>query len=111
MEIPGPGVDAQGRPVVDPTRNVLDLVAAAIQRQDDLREAEARHVRQVMELRADHEAELRRLERQRVDSIRTVDIGEARSSRHAGSTNLIMALAVAVAAMSLVASIVAIVTR
>lgn len=36
---PGPGVDASGDPVIDPTRNVLDLVAAAIARQDDLRGA------------------------------------------------------------------------
>lgn len=31
------GVDRSGGPVVDPTRNVLDLVTAAIARQDDLR--------------------------------------------------------------------------
>jgi hypothetical protein len=36
---PGLGVDAAGGPVVDPTKNVLDLVAAAITRQDDLRGA------------------------------------------------------------------------
>lgn len=34
---PGLAVDAAGNPVVDPTKNVLDLVAAAIARQDDLR--------------------------------------------------------------------------
>lgn len=33
---PGIGVDAFGGQVIDPTRNVLDLVAAAINRQDDL---------------------------------------------------------------------------
>jgi len=37
---PGPGVDSEGRAVIDPTRNVLDLVAAANRRQDDLRTAE-----------------------------------------------------------------------
>lgn len=36
---PGFAVDASGNPVVDPTKNVLDLVTAAIQRQDDLRAA------------------------------------------------------------------------
>lgn len=36
---PGEGVDARGGPVVDPTKNVLDLVAAAMERQDDLRGA------------------------------------------------------------------------
>jgi hypothetical protein len=33
----GLATDSHGNPVVDPTRNVLDLVAAAIRRQDDLR--------------------------------------------------------------------------
>jgi hypothetical protein len=32
-----PGVDKDGIPVIDPTKNVLDLVAAAMERQDDLR--------------------------------------------------------------------------
>jgi len=35
----GLGVDAEGGPVIDPTRNVLDLVEAANNRQDDLRAA------------------------------------------------------------------------
>lgn len=39
---PGVAVDARGGQVVDPTKNVLDLVEAAIRRQDDLRAAEAR---------------------------------------------------------------------
>jgi len=38
----GIGVDAEGGPVVDPTSNVLGLVSAAVQRQDDLREAESK---------------------------------------------------------------------
>lgn len=42
--IPGEGVDKHGNPVVDPTRNVLDLVKAAIQRQDDLREEQDRRI-------------------------------------------------------------------
>src|SRR5580765_3501320 len=37
----GLATDALGNPVIDPTKNVLDLVAAAIQRQDDLRHAES----------------------------------------------------------------------
>lgn len=37
----GPSTDRHNDPVVDPTRNVLDLVQAAIQRQDDLRAASA----------------------------------------------------------------------
>ena len=37
-------VDAFGGPTVDPTRNVLDLVDAAVRRQDDLRQANATHI-------------------------------------------------------------------
>jgi hypothetical protein len=75
MPEPGPGVDATGRPVVDPTQNVLDLVRAAIQRQDDLREAAERHAREVAELRSKFEEKLRRAETSRIDAIRAVDIG------------------------------------
>lgn len=82
---PGPGVDSEGRPVVDPTRNVLDLVAAAIKRQDDLRETESRHVREIAGLRADYTVEIARLrasfqeelrsaETERINAIRTVDV-------------------------------------
>jgi hypothetical protein len=39
---PGIGVDAAGAPVVDPTKNVEDLVKAGEQRQADLREADQR---------------------------------------------------------------------
>lgn len=35
----GMGVDATGGPVIDPTRNVLDLVQAGMGRQDDMRGA------------------------------------------------------------------------
>ena len=34
---PGIAVDSKGGQVIDPTKNVLDLVEAAIRRQDDLR--------------------------------------------------------------------------
>jgi len=71
----GMGVDASGGPVVDPTQNVLDLVAAAIQRQDDLRDQEARHIRELMEIRGDHTREMRRAEADRIDAIRAVDVG------------------------------------
>jgi len=62
-------------PVIDPTQNVLDLVTAAIKRQDDLREAAAKHVREVIELRADFEEKLRAAETGRIDAIRAVDVG------------------------------------
>jgi hypothetical protein len=100
---PGIGVDASGGPVVDPTKNVLDLVAAAIKRQDDLREAdekrqndlraaEGAHVREVLQLRselgeqerecaketaglrAEHNQQLREAEAARINAIRSVDV-------------------------------------
>lgn len=72
---PGLGVDAQGSPVIDPTKNVLDLVSAAIQRQDDLRESDRRHFRELAGLRADYDEKLRRAETARIDAIRAVDVG------------------------------------
>ena len=55
---PGPGIDAHGHRVIDPTKNVIDHVEAAVkrlddlrladkQRQDDLRDAADRHVREI----------------------------------------------------------------
>ena len=58
----------------DPSRNVLDLVDAAIQRQDDLRAAESRHVREIASLRAEYAQELRETETARIDAIRRVDV-------------------------------------
>lgn len=89
---PGPGVDARGTPVVDPTQNVLDLVEAAIKRQDDLRSADSHHIRELMAVRASYEDKLRDADRreadqragyedrlsaketQRLDAIRAVDV-------------------------------------
>lgn len=93
MTEPGPGVDAAGNPVWDPTRNVFALVEAEARRQDelrkgsekrqdDLRAAESRHLREVIELRGliaqireSHAQELRRAEAARLDAIRSVDVG------------------------------------
>jgi len=72
---PGPGVDASGRPVVDPTANVIANLNAAVQRQDDLREMESRHVRELMTTRADFIDQLRLAESARIDAIRAVDVG------------------------------------
>ena len=72
---PGEGVDAGGNPVIDPTKNVLDLVEAAIRRQDDLRSAEASSLRREMLLRADYDEKLRQAESARIDAIRSVDVG------------------------------------
>ncbi len=67
-------MDASGGPVIDPTQNVLDLVNAAIARQDDLRMAESRHVREIATLRAEYAAELRKAETERLNAIRAVDV-------------------------------------
>lgn len=73
-EQPGLATDASGGPVIDPTANVRELVDAAIKRQDDLREAESRHVREVAALRAEYAGELRATETARIDAIRRVDV-------------------------------------
>lgn len=76
-------MDEQGQyrePFLDPTKNVLDLVQAAIRRQDDLRLAEAefvrselRHIRDISDMRAMHHSELRKAEADRLNAIRDVD--------------------------------------
>ena len=71
---PGPGVDAQGRPVIDPTANVIAILEAAVKRQDDLREKEAVYAERVSLMRAAHAAELRVAESARINAIREVDV-------------------------------------
>jgi hypothetical protein len=78
----GLAVDSTGGPVVDPTQNVLDLVHAAIERQDDLRRADQalyaaniKHMADMAELRAAHAREMRQAETDRIDAIRAVDVG------------------------------------
>lgn len=82
----GPGVDSQGRQVLDPTKNVLDLVDAAIKRQDDLREQEAKHSREIDALRADYENKLRLAETARIDAIRAVDVGAVSRAAEVSAT-------------------------
>jgi hypothetical protein len=78
---PGPGVDFQGRQVIDPTENVIALQKASAQRQDDLRiaseklmEAELHHIRLTETLRAEHAREINQKESNRLDAIRQVDV-------------------------------------
>jgi hypothetical protein len=73
---PGAAVDARGRPVLDPTRNVLDLVDAAIKRQDDLRQMADEHQREMANLRASYDERVRDAESRRIDAIRAVDVGQ-----------------------------------
>lgn len=78
-------VDSSGGPTVDPTRNVLDLVRAAVTRLDDLRELESRrleeklegekvHIREILKLTSDYEDKLAVAEASRINAIRAVDI-------------------------------------
>jgi hypothetical protein len=75
----------------DPSENVLDLVQAAMNRQDDLRELiaghlnekvdlQARHLSEKAELRAVYEDKLRQAETARIDAIRAVDVGAGNRS-------------------------------
>lgn len=129
--LPGPGVDAQGVPVIDPTANVLALVDSAVKRLDDLREQEARRFndllaaekRRVDDLREQdqkHRAEMTRLtdastkERQkfnedlrvaetaRIDAIRSVDVNAvARAAEVSAAQASTLAAAVTASAEAL----------
>lgn len=81
---PGLAVDAGGNPVIDPTKNVLDLVAASERRLDDLAAAAEKlsnvkhdHARELISLNAQHASELREAETKRLDAIRAVDTAAA----------------------------------
>lgn len=100
---PGPGVDAQGLPVIDPTANVMALVEAMEQRltgeihqrdkrQNDLRHAEHRRVLDLAKLRAKYEWRIQQSESRRIDAIRDVDQDRLTIQ---GATNAQAALALA----------------
>lgn len=94
----GPATDRHNQPVVDPTKNVLELVAAANQRQDDLRQAtkelsdaKLAHQKEISDLRAKHYTELRIEEKERLNSIRQVDredVNKAATSAQTAITTL-----------------------
>jgi len=106
---PGPGVDATGQAVIDPTENVLQLVKAAIERVDDLRIlAETHRVEiagfqeKIADLRELHAKELREGEAARLDAIRSVDVGavqRAAEAQAAAATALAATVAQAAEAM------------
>ena len=58
----------------DPTKNVLDLVNAAIARVDDLREAETRHQTEIARLLVGRVEAMMAAESNRIDAIRAVDV-------------------------------------
>src|ERR1035437_8272367 len=83
---PGPAADAAGRTATDPSVNVLALVAADTRRQDDLREAESAHVREIVNLRASYDNELRASETARINAIRAVDVGDVAAAAQVQAT-------------------------
>jgi ribosomal protein L18 len=82
----GPATDAGNNPVVDPTKNVLDLVEAAVERLDDLREKESEHLRELIVLRANHNREMRDAESGRINAIRQVDVQAVQQAATVAST-------------------------
>src|ERR1039458_3280298 len=83
----GRPVDAQGLPATDPTKNVIDILDAAVDRQDDLRTAETRlldaqiaHTNESARLRAEYDDKLRDAESKRIDAIRAVDVAAVASA-------------------------------
>jgi hypothetical protein len=66
--------NSAGGPSIDPTKNVLNLVDAAVHRLDDLREMEARHLAEMVGIRSHYEGQLRNAESARIDAIRAVDV-------------------------------------
>jgi len=81
-DLPGPGVDAAGRPVIDPTENVKSLTEAAVRRLDDLANMRTHYSDRLEAQRAIFESrlreadrELRKAESDRIDAIRAVDVG------------------------------------
>lgn len=80
----GPAVDRAGVPVVDPSKNVLDLVKASIERIDDMRdltlkyvEAEIANVKEMATLRAEHTKAMGESETSRVNAVRQVDVNNS----------------------------------
>lgn len=57
---------------IDPTKNVLDLVQAAIQRQDDLRDAETRRVNELAAQKLMFDLELAKVLRANQDAASTL---------------------------------------
>jgi hypothetical protein len=82
----GYGVDPTGGSVIDPTANVLQLVASAIRRQDDLRIAQSHYTREIAAVREHYQTELRQAEADRIDAIRAVDVGAVNRAAEVATT-------------------------
>ena len=79
---PGPATDASGRPVFDPTANVISLNEASVQRLDDLAALRDTYLARLEDLRRyydqllrERDDQLRKAESDRIDAIRAVDVG------------------------------------
>lgn len=72
-----------GESNIDPTKNVLDLVNAAVKRIDDLAELRETHSKEIAEIRDKHYKELDDKEASRLNSIRQVDQSNASSAAKA----------------------------
>lgn len=59
-------------PVIDPTKNVLDLVQAAMRRQDDLRDAETRRINELAAQKLTFDLELAQILRANQDAAATL---------------------------------------
>lgn len=82
----GPAVDRTGAPVVDPTENVIALVRAGLERQDDLHQQQSAHFHELLKLRADYEEKLRIAESKRIDAIRAVDVAAVAQAAQVSAT-------------------------
>jgi len=71
-----------GRPPwkFDPSKNVDSLVESAMRRQDDLREMESKHVRELMQRDREHSKELRLAESDRINAILAENAGNVARS-------------------------------
>jgi len=83
---PGPGVDAFGRAVIDPTANVLQLVDAAVRRLDDLRASDNTWLQKLNTMRDAHAMELREAESARIDAVRAIDVGAVQQASQVAAT-------------------------
>jgi hypothetical protein len=77
----GPATDQSGNPVIDPTKNVLDLVEAAVARINDLMALVASHDTEIRNLERAHAKELRQLEAERINAIRAVDVAASQQQQ------------------------------
>lgn len=124
----GPAIDRKGAPVIDPTKNVLDLVEAAarrsddllalhMKRQDDLRSAyekhtaittdnSQKHLENILALTSKYEELLRLAETNRINAIRTVDVNAvAESARVSAAQALTLATQVTTVAEAMRVSV------